>query len=85
VRALQAAERRCVLERGRGEGFGTPHPREGGWRQTQGRDGEVRRSRLPTIKFFDPDGNEVGQLGTRDPASVKNKLEAVAAQFGKRG
>ncbi len=39
----------------------------------------------PTIKFFDPDGNEVGQLGARDPASVKNKLEAVAAQFGKKG
>lgn len=38
----------------------------------------------PTIKFFDPDGTEVGELNKRDPESVKNKFEAVVAQFGKR-
>ncbi len=38
-------------------------------------------SGYPTIKFFDPDGKEVGTLNGRDAASVTKQFEEIASTY----
>lgn len=37
----------------------------------------------PTIKFFDPDGKEVGELNGRDAGSVSREFEDVAQKYSR--
>ncbi len=38
----------------------------------------------PTILFFDPDGKQVGQLGSRQPGAVKQQLEQIVASHARK-
>lgn len=39
---------------------------------------------MPTVLFLDPEGTEVGRLGSRSPEGVKTKLLQITDKYRRR-